>query len=166
MRIKAKDGYNVIINDLNMALQHGKGFYEVSEEAFNNSNDVKTLVDYIEIDNNINTSINKKTVVNTNIKKTKEAYVVDNNNTKQSNAIVIDPNNEADIKQVKSLQNENIKKEKNKKDDELIQVEQVKIDTDTNIEESVKDENISENTSEDTSENDEENKSKRKTKKK
>lgn len=167
MRIKAKDGYNVIINDLNLALEHGNGFYEVSEEDFHNSNDAKTLIDYIEIDNS--KSENKKEIKQTNVKKVNEAYILDNDeNEKQTNAVVMDPNNEANLKQLKSVQNikkeatekkslknknqekENIKNEESIKNEdqndevvkqenshpennnELLQVEQVKIDTDNN----------------------------------
>lgn len=145
MRIKAKDGYNVIINDLNLALEHGNGFYEVSEENFRNSNDAKILADYIEIDNSKNE--NKKEIKQTNVKKVNEAYILDNDeNEKQTNAVVIDPNNEANLKQLKSVQN--IKKEatekkslKNKNQEK----EATKNEESTKNEEIIKNEEITKN---------------------
>lgn len=151
MRIKAKDGYNVIINDLNLALEHGNGFYEVSEEDFHNSNDAKTLIDYIEIDNS--KSENKKEIKQTNVKKVNEAYILDNDeNEKQTNAVVIDPNNEANLKQLKSVQN--IKKEttekkslknKNQEKENIKNEERIKNEGNTKNEENIKNEESTKN---------------------
>lgn len=107
MRIKAKANYNVHITDINVSLQHSKGFVEIDDDVFNNSQDAKRLAQFIEIEN-INTS-NKNTVKAKVVKDSavtmkqvsNTAFVVTADEpAKQSGTIVFDPNNEADLNKV------------------------------------------------------------------
>lgn len=107
MRIRAKANYNVHITDINVSLQHSKGFVEIDDDVFNNSQDAKRLVQFIEIEN-INTS-NKNTVKTKAVKDSavtmkqvsNTAFVVTADEpAKQSGTIVFDPNNEADLNKV------------------------------------------------------------------
>lgn len=107
MRIKAKANYNVHITDINVSLQHSKGFVEIDDDVFNNSQDAKRLAQFIEIEN-INTS-NKNTVKAKAVKDSavtmkqvsNTAFVVTADEpAKQSGTIVFDPNNEADLNKV------------------------------------------------------------------
>lgn len=107
MRIRAKANYNVHITDINVSLQHSKGFVEIDDDVFNNSQDAKRLAQFIEIEN-INTS-NKNTVKAKAVKDSavtmkqvsNTAFVVTADEpAKQSGTIVFDPNNEADLNKV------------------------------------------------------------------
>lgn len=107
MRIRAKANYNVHITDINVSLQHSKGFVEIDDDVFNNSQDAKRLAQFIEIEN-INTS-NKNTVKTKAVKDSavtmkqvsNTAFVVTADEpAKQSGTIVFDPNNEADLNKV------------------------------------------------------------------
>lgn len=107
MRIRAKANYNVHITDINVSLQHSKGFVEIDDDVFNNSQDAKRLAQFIEI-KNINTS-NKNTVKAKAVKDSavtmkqvsNTAFVVTADEpAKQSGTIVFDPNNEADLNKV------------------------------------------------------------------
>ena len=107
MRIRAKANYNVHITDINVSLQHSKGFVKIDDDVFNNSQDAKRLAQFIEIEN-INTS-NKNTVTAKAVKDSavtmkqvsNTAFVVTADEpAKQSGTIVFDPNNEADLNKV------------------------------------------------------------------
>ena len=107
MRIRAKANYNVHITDINVSLQHSKGFVEIDDDVFNNSQDAKRLAQFIEIEN-INTS-SKNTVTAKAVKDSavtmkqisNTAFVVTADEpAKQSGTIVFDPNNEADLNKV------------------------------------------------------------------
>ena len=107
MRIRAKANYNVHITDINVSLQHSKGFVEIDDDVFNNSQDAKRLAQFIEIEN-INT-FSKNTVTAKAVKDSavtmkqvsNTAFVVTADEpAKQSGTIVFDPNNEADLNKV------------------------------------------------------------------
>ena len=97
MKIRAKKGYNIIINDLKIALSTNGKIIEVDEQQFNESADAKQLKNFIEIvnDNEENTiftnEIQSKIQVN---KVTDQAFVIGTNNNKSiENAVLMDPNN-------------------------------------------------------------------------
>ena len=107
MRIKAKQGWNVHIPDMNISLQNGRDFIEVNEEDFNNSIDAKRVLNLIEIDNGTSKVKKKLTPKNPIIieQVAGTAFIVkDDDKPKQSNAIVFDPNGEADLNTVRSKQ--------------------------------------------------------------
>lgn len=98
MKIKAKKGYNVIINDLNLSLSSNGKSIEVDEEKFNNSTDAKQLLKFIEIiKDDVNTNEVTSTKSNNNVQANKvsdQAFVIGSDNNKPiENAVLMDPDN-------------------------------------------------------------------------
>lgn len=98
MKIKAKKGYNVVINDLNISLSTGGKSVIVDEEAFNNSIDAKQLSKFIEIINdNTDTDVSSSAAPNINVQANKvsdQAFVMGTDNNKPiENAVLMDPDN-------------------------------------------------------------------------
>jgi len=143
MYIKAKQGYNIVINDIEVSFQNGKDYIYVDDEKFNNSNDAKRVMQFLDI---------KDKVDDTNVKKTKKHYGVQkvapetfvafsSQTKKQTGAHVFDPNNESDNREVikeKVLLSEQKPKTANNKKEEKVE--------ETNTEEvNTEEANISEN---------------------
>ena len=106
MRIKAKKGYNIVINDINISLQNGKDYIDVDDELFNSSADAKRVLKFIDIEK-VKVKKEKaktKTIDTTPIHAEKPAngVVMMQNDEKQHNtgAVVFDPNKEADTSSV------------------------------------------------------------------
>ena len=98
MKIKAKKGYNVIINDLNISLSANGKSVIVDEEAFNNSIDAKQLSKFIEIINDdTDVSSSAASAPNINVQANKvsdQAFVIGTDNNKPiGNAVLMDPDN-------------------------------------------------------------------------
>lgn len=98
MKIKAKKGYNVIINDLNISLSANGKSVIVDEEAFNNSIDAKQLSKFIEIINDdTDTDVSSSAASNINVQVSKvsdQAFVMGTDNNKPiGNAVLMDPDN-------------------------------------------------------------------------
>lgn len=64
-KIKAKQGYNVIINDLGLTLRSSGNWVDIDDESFENSNDIKKLKHLIEIAN-IDGEVEKKETIQNN----------------------------------------------------------------------------------------------------
>ena len=104
MRIKAKKGYNIVINDINISLQNGKDYIDVDDELFNSSADAKRVLKFIDIEKVKVKKEKAKTIDTTPIHAEKPAngVVMMQNDEKQHNtgAVVFDPNKEADTSSV------------------------------------------------------------------
>ena len=95
MKIRAKKGYNVVLNDLNIALSSNGKAIEVNEEQFNSSTDAKQLIKFIDI---VTQEEEKKEVKSNTLSVNKvadKAFVVGNEQFKPiGNTVLMDPNNE------------------------------------------------------------------------
>ena len=98
MKIRAKTGYNIVINDLKIALSTNGKIIEVDEQQFHESSDAKQLMKFIEIinddneDNSITANENKSTLQANKV--ADQAFVIGSNNNKPiENAILMDPDN-------------------------------------------------------------------------
>lgn len=96
MKIRAKRGYNIIINDINIILSsENDTFVEVDDETWNNSKDKNSIMQFIEFDDG---KQNKKVskVDKTVVKQQNDNFVVDVKNKPEhkSDVLIADPNNE------------------------------------------------------------------------
>ena len=99
LRIKAKQGYNIVINDINISLQNGKDYIEVDDELFSSSSDVKRVLKFIDIEKVKVKKEKVKTIDTTPIHVEKPANGVvmmqNDEKTRNTGAVVFDPNKEA-----------------------------------------------------------------------
>ena len=80
IQIKSKPGYNVIINDLNIALRaENNQWIAVSKEEFEASSDAKKLLQFIEIDETGKLESPKNEVAS-NVREVGSAYIIDKGN--------------------------------------------------------------------------------------
>ena len=92
MRIKAKQGYNVILNDINIALQSGRDFIEIDEKLFNKSNDAKKFQHLIEIDTGKAKKTKKADKTPLNIVQTaSNIFIADTNQTINTDKSIEEP---------------------------------------------------------------------------
>ena len=106
MQIKAKQGYNVIINDIDVSLLSGKDFIEISDELLNSSADFKKLSHLIEIKGKKTAvkkteSVKQKTNVNVVQTENNMTTIDMNTETKKSDMVVFTPDLLKDNKTVK-----------------------------------------------------------------
>lgn len=100
MKIRAKQGYNVELNDIKVSLQTSRDWVLVDDEVFKNSIDAKSLMKYIEIcadDVETKSEVSPKVISNTMVKQTNTgAFIIGTNDGTpvMPNSFVADPNNE------------------------------------------------------------------------
>lgn len=100
MKIRAKQGYNVELNDIKVSLQASRDWVLVDDEVFKNSIDAQSLMKYIEICTNdveAKSEVSPKTISNTMVKQTNTgAFIIGANDGTpvMPNSFVADPNNE------------------------------------------------------------------------
>ena len=100
MKIRAKQGYNVELNDIKVSLQANRDWILVDDEVFKNSIDAKSLMKYIETcadDTETESEVSPKTISNTMVKQTNTgAFIIGTNDGTpvMPNSFVADPNNE------------------------------------------------------------------------
>ena len=173
LRIKAKQGYNIVINDINISLQNGKDYIDVDDELFNGSSDAKRVLKFIDIEKVKAKKERVKTIDTTpiHVEKPANGVVMMQNDEKARNtgAVVFDPNKEAnpsvvntenklisdkiEVKAKESSASVNVKEEKK----EELKVEVTLPDKQSNT--------VNESTKENAKENEKEVKADKKTKK-
>lgn len=168
MKIKAKQGYNIDLNDINVSLQASKGWIEIDDDLFYSSKDVKRLMKFIDIFLDTDAgdaetikqeSIEiRKPVFSVSVQKdNKGNYIVGTlENKTPNNVIIMDPNDElvqpepkniissGVEKKKKVLKEEPAKKEESIKKEEIVKKEEpIKKEEIVKKEESIKkEENI------------------------
>ena len=113
MKIKAKKGYNIIINDINISLHHGAKPVYVDDETFNNSADVKRLQQFIEIvkDEDIEEQKEDNSNVTKIVQNSGNTFVIDTEQSQQKvtkGVVIADPNNE--VKNAKTIKAATVEK--------------------------------------------------------
>jgi len=125
MKIKAKKGYNIVLNDLKIALSSNGKIVEVDKEQFNTSIDAKQLSKFIEIVNENNQIADNTVSAINNLTANKvadQAFVIGSNQQTIENAVLMDPDNvvQQSVKKVTKLNDTTtvIQAEKNNKVEE------------------------------------------------
>lgn len=124
MKIKAKQGYNIDLNDINVSLQASKGWIEIDDDLFYSSKDVKRLMKFIDIFLDTDAgdaetikqeSIEiRKPVFSVSVQKdNKGNYIVGTlENKTPSNVIIMDPNDELVQPEPKNIISSGVEKKK------------------------------------------------------
>ena len=124
MKIKAKQGYNIDLNDINVSLQASKGWIEIDDDLFYSSKDVKRLMKFIDIFLDTDAgdaetikqeSIEiRKPVFSVSVQKdNKGNYIVGTlENKTPNNVIIMDPNDELVQPEPKNIISSGVEKKK------------------------------------------------------
>lgn len=149
MKIKAKQGYNIDLNDINVSLQASKGWIEIDDDLFYSSKDVKRLMKFIDIFLDTDAgdaetikqeSIEiRKPVFSVSVQKdNKGNYIVGTlENKTPSNVIIMDPNDELVQPEPKNIISSGVEKKK-----KVLKEEPVKKEEPAKKEEPIKKEEI------------------------
>lgn len=156
MKIKAKQGYNIDLNDINVSLQASKGWIEIDDDLFYSSKDVKRLMKFIDIFLDTDAgdaetikqeSIEiRKPVFSVSVQKdNKGNYIVGTlENKTPNNVIIMDPNDELVQPAPKNVISSEVEKKKKVAKEEPVKKEEpIKKEEIVKKEESIKkEENI------------------------